>query len=121
MARQFTGSNNGRLLASAAYLRKRGWTSSDTISRAKADLMRAGFIFETVKGQRPNKASWYAITWQTLDRHPGFDPGAVELFRRGAYQSVPHVQLVPAKPTRDELYQRHRAPLKTGFLVRLAA
>lgn len=86
LARQFVRDNNGRLLASAAYLAKRGWKSADVTTRAKRDLLEAGFIHETVKGHRPNKASWYAVTWRALDRLPGFDPGAAEMFVRGAYQ-----------------------------------
>ena len=57
LARQFVRDNNGRLLASAAYLAKRGWKSADVITRAKRDLIEAGFVHETVKGHRPNKAS----------------------------------------------------------------
>lgn len=86
LARQFVRDNNGRLLASRAYLSKRGWNSPDVISRAKQDLLKAGFIHETVKGHRPNKASWYAVTWRSLDRLPGYDAGAAETFVRGAYQ-----------------------------------
>ena len=50
------------------------------------------FVFDNngrllaVKGHRPNKASWYAVTWQTLDKIAGFDLGATETFVRGAYQ-----------------------------------
>jgi hypothetical protein len=60
IAYQYTGDNNGRLLASKARLSTRGWNSSDVLSRAKNELMEARFIHETVKGHRPNKASWYA-------------------------------------------------------------
>lgn len=84
-ARQFVRDNNGRLLASAAYLSSRGWHSADVIARAKRQLIEAGFIHETVKGHRPNKASWYAVTWRALDRIAGFDPGAAASFERGAY------------------------------------
>lgn len=86
LARQYVRDNNGRLLVSRAYLAKRGWKSADVIQRAKDELLAAGFIHETVKGQRPNKASWYAITWYTLDRLPGYDAGAAETFERGAYR-----------------------------------
>ena len=85
-ARQFVRDNNGRLRSSYAYLSKRGWKSADVITRAKRELLDAGFIHETVKGQRPNKASWYAITWQALDRLPGYDIGAQVSFERGAYR-----------------------------------
>jgi hypothetical protein len=86
LARQFVRDNNGRLLASRAHLAPRGWKSADVIDRAKRQLIEAGFIFETVKGYRPNKASWFAVSWRALDRHPRYDAGAVELFERGAYR-----------------------------------
>jgi hypothetical protein len=107
MARQFVKDNNGRLLASGAYLRKRGWTSADVITRAKRELLAAGFIFETVMGQRPNKASWYAVTWQRLDKLKGYDEGASELFKRGAYAAGVPLQL---QRTREQLYEKWRKP-----------
>lgn len=85
-ARQFVRDNNGRLLASRVYLAGRGWKSADVIQRAKDELLAAGFIFETVKGQRPNKASWYAVTWRILNPHPGYDHGTAAAFERGAYR-----------------------------------
>jgi len=89
-ARQYVRDNNGRLLASYAYLLPRGWCSKDVITRAKRELIAAGFVHETVMGHRPNKAAWYAVTWRTLDKIPGYDFGAAEAFQRGAYrQGVP--------------------------------
>lgn len=108
LARQYNGNNNGRMLASHAHLSKRGWSSADTITRAKSQLLAAGYIYETVKGHRPNKASWYALTWQVLDRHPGFDPGAYESFKRGAFRPTPLLAVVPTKPSRADLYERWR-------------
>lgn len=63
VARQYVRDNNGRLLLSRDYMAKRGWKSSDMLTKAKRELLDAGFIFETVKGHRPSKASWYAVTW----------------------------------------------------------
>ena len=88
VARQFVKDNNGRLLISRAYMAKRGWKSSDTITNAKRQLLDGGFIYETVMGHRPNKASWYAITWMGLDKLPGYDVGAYEGFIRSAYLRV---------------------------------
>ena len=99
LARQFVRDNNGKLLLSAAYLAKRGWKSADVITRAKRELLAAGFIFETVKGQRPNRASWYAVTWRTLDKLPGYDIGAAQCFERGAYQRnrpLKNASLIPS-------------------------
>ncbi|RRD41130.1 hypothetical protein EII18_10735 [Comamonadaceae bacterium OH3737_COT-264] len=86
LARQYVGDNNGRLLLSLKYLRTRGLNSRDVITRGKAELIKAGLIHETVKGHRPNKASWYALTFYALDRIPGYDPGAAETFVRSAYR-----------------------------------
>ena len=96
-ARQFVRDNNGRLLASRAYLSKRGWGSADVIQRAKTELITAGFVHETVKGHRPNKAGWYAVTWRALDRIPGYDSGAAETFERGAYRK--NTPLIPPHGT----------------------
>jgi hypothetical protein len=103
IARQLRGDNNGSLLCSRAYMAPRGWTSSDMLTKAKRELLAAGFLHETVIGQRPNKASWYAVTWQTLDKLNGFDQGAAETFKRSAYQSA---AMAAPKPTRDELYRK---------------
>ena len=89
LARQWVRDNNGRLLASGAYLAKRGWKSADVITRAKRELIAAGFIHEMVKGHRPNRASWYAVTWRALDKLPGYDTGAAQCFERGAYRKAP--------------------------------
>jgi hypothetical protein len=98
IARQYVRDNNGRLLASRAYLAGRGWKSHDTISRALSELIAAGLIHQTVMGHRPNKASWYAVTWRTLDRIPGYDAGAAETFQRSAYtkQSLKNESLSPS-------------------------
>jgi hypothetical protein len=103
-ARQYVRDNNGRLLASGRYLRTRGWNSAGVIQRTKRELIDAGFIYETVKGHRPNKASWYAITWQDIDRHPGFDAGAFEGWKdaRSGYGKlknlmVKNARLIPSK------------------------
>jgi hypothetical protein len=103
-ARQYVRDNNGRLLASGRYLRTRGWKSAGVIQRAKQELIDAGFIYETVKGHRPNKASWYAITWQDIDRHSGFDAGAFEGWKdaRSGYAKssglkIKNTRLIPSK------------------------
>lgn len=110
IARQYVRDNNGRLLASRAYMAERGWKSADMLTKAKRELLEGGFIFETVKGHRPNKASWYAITWHPLDKHTEFDMGSVSAFKRSAYlQSAPLPTPKP-KPSRDELYRKWDKP-----------
>lgn len=99
VARQYVRDNNGRLLLSRDYMAKRGWKSSDMLTKAKRELLDAGFIFETVKGHRPSKASWYAVTWQTLDRHPGYDAGAVQCFKRSAYRETSPLKNAVLRPS----------------------
>lgn len=126
VARQLNFDNNGRLLLSRAFLAKRGWKSMDMLTKAKRELLEGGFIHETVQGHRPNKASWYAVTWQVLDRHPGYDVGAVETFERGAYRkgtplknavlSPPHgtgsAKTVPSHGTSSPAAVPHHGPIK---------
>lgn len=100
IARQFVRDNNGRLLASAAFLKKRGWKSNDVITRAKRELLNNGFICETVKGCRPNKASWYAVTWHALDKHKGYDSGVIAAFERSAYRNYSPEKISALKPSR---------------------
>lgn len=86
LARQCHGDDNGRLLLSRVHLAARGWKSADVIQRAKDELLEAEFIFQTVQGCRPNKASWYAGTWHKLGKIQGFDHGMERAFRQGAYR-----------------------------------
>lgn len=99
VAMQCHGDDNGRLLLSRAHLAKRGWKSADVIQRAKQELLDGGFIFETVKGCRPNKASWYAVTWRSLDKLPGYDQGVTVAFQRGAYLLAGAVKNAPLIPS----------------------
>ncbi|MFC0128668.1 hypothetical protein [Ralstonia solanacearum] len=95
IARQYRGYNNGRMIAALSYLKPRGWTSYDTINRAKRELLANGLIYETVKGCRPNKASWYACTWWGLDRLDGYDFAAEAGFVRAAYRDYKVEKLKP--------------------------
>lgn len=98
VARQFVKDNNGRLLLSGTYMATRGWKSNDTLTKCKVELLNAGLIFETVKGHRPNKASWYAVTWRKMDKIHGYDTGAEQLFVRGAYEKNMPVKIASLTP-----------------------
>ena len=98
VARQFVRDNNGRMLLSRVYMATRGWKSMDMLNKCKAELIEAGFIFQTVQGHRPNKASWYAVTWRALDKLPGYDAGAEKFFERGAYQKSQTVSGASLRP-----------------------
>jgi hypothetical protein len=88
IARQLSGSNNGRLVCTMRYMRKRGWCSNDTMIRARHELESAGLIVETRKGMRPNRAAWFAVTWAGLDWSPEMDIKC-EAFPRSAYAKLP--------------------------------
>ena len=85
IARQYTGSNNGRLVACTKYLKPMGWTSNDTITRAVGELKNAGLLIETRMGMRPNRAAWFALGWYTLDASDGMDIDAKH-YRTGQYK-----------------------------------
>jgi hypothetical protein len=93
-ARQ-VNNNNGQLIATRKYLLKRGWKSADVLNRAKKELLDAELIYETVMGHRPNKASWYAVTWYRLEKNDRYDAGVDRAFRRGMYRKNEIVKPVP--------------------------
>jgi hypothetical protein len=97
IAMQYTGRNNGRLVACAKYLQPLGWRSNDTIVRARRELLELGLLEETRKGARPNRAAWYALAWMALDETEGLDINP-KLYRTGAYRNAPgqNAGLVPA-------------------------
>lgn len=111
---QLADYNNGLLRCTLKQMRPRGFGSPATIAKAKKELLEAQLIYETYKGHRPNKASLYAVTWHSLHPNPKFDPGAYEDFRKGAYTDPP---VFKPKPTRQELYDRHRDPNKSACLT----
>lgn len=108
IARQLRGDNNGSLLCSRAYMATRGWKSADMLTKCKAELLACRLLYQTVMGHRPNKASWYAVTWMGLDQLRGYDEGAEKGFVRGAYKDR---ALPPPKPSREQLYERWRDPV----------
>lgn len=82
---QYTGNNNGKLLASINFMKEhRGWTSSTTLNRAITELLEKDLIAKTVQGHMPNKASWYALCCFALDDIPNLDIRTQE-FPRGRY------------------------------------
>lgn len=72
VARQWNGSNNGRLHASYSYCKVRGIGSKGTLQKAVAALISHGFLFRTrshgfVEGK--NIAASYALTWRPLTKN----------------------------------------------------
>lgn len=88
ISRQYTGSNNGKLVACMTALNPRGWTSNDTLQNARRELEAARLLVLTRRGARPNKAAWFALTWASLDYSPEMDEVSPASFPRGAYTTV---------------------------------
>ena len=85
ISRQYTGSNNGKLVACTKYLKPLGWNSHDTVSRALGDIKDAGLLIETRMGMRPNRAAWFALGWYALDVVDGIDMDP-KTYRTGQYR-----------------------------------
>ena len=72
---QYNGRNNGDLQAAFSLMQPRGWNSETTLTKAKKELLAAGFIVEMRKGKRPNLCSLFALTWRPLNPSPKHDFG----------------------------------------------
>jgi hypothetical protein len=99
IARQYSGANNGQLVACMSYLSKRGWTSNDTVTRARRELEAAGFLIQTRMGARPNRAAWFAATWWSIDWMPAMDIARTG-FERGLYRKSDPVPPLKSQPLR---------------------
>lgn len=78
--------NNGLLTAEKSKMRRLGWTSSDTLSNAKKELVRKEFLYVTRQGGLSNDATWYALTWRSLDESSGYDAGIANNFKIGSWK-----------------------------------
>lgn len=103
IARQYTSHNNGKLTACMKYLRPLGWTSVDTVTRAKGELLASGLLIETRKGGFPNRSAWYMLAWHDLDIAVGLDsePATYQRARRDYQQAsgagIKGVRLAPPR------------------------
>lgn len=73
LIRQHSGSNNGHLHLSFAWLETRGWKSRDVIQRAKAELMQRELLIQTRQGGLNIGASYFAVTWLRISNFVGLD------------------------------------------------
>ena len=72
MACQFKGGNNGDLCPAWTLMKKRGFCSKTTLSKAIKELLKAEMIILTRQGHFiKNKASLYALTWAPIDECSG--------------------------------------------------
>ncbi|MEJ7685683.1 MAG: hypothetical protein WKG52_01040 [Variovorax sp.] len=107
-ARQLRGDNNGMLLCSRAYMSERGWKSNDMLTKCRDELLSAKLIHQTVLGHRPNRASWYAVTWIGLDKLNGYDADLSSMFVRGSYRASTIKTQSLSRPTGQESGLLHR-------------
>jgi hypothetical protein len=95
IAKQLKRHNNGSLVACTKYLGPLGWRSKETVQRCLKDLLDSKLLHLTRQGGI-NSASWYAVTWQSLDTIKGMDDSA-RSFQRSAFDdrfSRPTIKLV---------------------------
>jgi hypothetical protein len=64
--RQYSGFNNGYLLACWEHMRERGWRSKETLALAVAEAEHHKLIERTRTGGR-NRPNRYALTWWPID------------------------------------------------------
>lgn len=121
LAMQYNTYNNGGLLASWRYMsEQRGWTSNGALAKAKKELIEHCLIVQTVQGLRPNKASWYGLTWYALDQLDGLEISP-QVWPRGAYAhwlppATPSQKRKPPPPeTREKYYQEVRLRRKPNI------
>ena len=112
VAAQYRGDNNGDLSIAWKLMQPRGWRSEATLHKVKRELLDAGFLYETRKGQRPNLCSLFALTWPLLDDCDKFDYGAKAGFTRNEFRfKAPLIVVTPPAgnraPTSPAVVAKH--------------
>lgn len=88
--------NNGHLHLSCKWLKSRGWSSNDSIQKAKLELLARGLIIKTREGGLNNGADKYALTWLPITNFVGLDIQSKD-YHLGAYQLLGPFARPPAK------------------------
>lgn len=96
LMRQHDGKNNGHLHLSCRWLKTRGWSSNDSIQKAKLELLTRGLIIKTREGGLNNGADKYALTWMAITNFVGLDIQAKD-YQPGAYQLLGPFAQPPTK------------------------
>lgn len=88
--------NNGHLHLSCKWLKSRGWSSNDSIQKAKLELLTRGLIIKTREGGLNNGADKYALTWMMITNFVGLDIQAKD-YQPGAFQLLGPFAQPPTK------------------------
>lgn len=67
---QYKGDNNGDLCAAWTLMKKRGWRSRDTLSKARRELLEGEWVTVTRQGGR-HVPTLYALTFYAIDECRG--------------------------------------------------
>tara|TARA_R110001592_G_scaffold38609_2_gene127297 strand:+ start:11573 stop:11998 length:426 start_codon:yes stop_codon:yes gene_type:complete len=73
-AYQYRGNNNGDLTAAWTVLKKRGWRSQHTVSKALRELQEANLVIcsrESVFHKTGGRCALFALTWLPINECPG--------------------------------------------------
>lgn len=94
IAAQYTGKNNGKLVACDSYLKPLKWNSNGTISNALKELKASGLLIQTRQGMKPpyKQVAWFALGWFGLDVTEGID------FSPRAYRRFVATPIKPLTP-----------------------
>ena len=105
LVRQLNGYNNGHLQLTTTWLRKRGWTSSDTISRATNELIESFLVVNTRQGGLNIGPSQFAVTWLAISNYQGLEMRP-EQYPRGRWALRESLPPLKSKKPQVQLSER---------------
>lgn len=99
LVRQHTGKNNGHFQLASGWLRRRGWTSSDMVQRAKVEVIARQLAIKTRLGGLNAGPDLWAVTWLPISDYAGLTEVSATTYHPGAWHFLnPPVPI----PKRDE-------------------
>ena len=112
LVRQLNGYNNGHLQLTTTWLRRRGWSSSDTINKSTKELIDSFLVIKTRQGGLNIGSSQFAVTWLQISNFHGLEIRERDYDRGKWTQKEP---LPPIKPKKPLVQNTDQATPTSGY------
>lgn len=98
LVRQHTGKNNGHFQLATGWLKRRGWNSSDTVQRAKVEVITRQLAIKTRLGGLNAGPDLWAVTWLPISDYAGLTEVRAMTYHPGAWHFLSPPLTIPRNP-----------------------
>lgn len=114
LVRQHTGKNNGHFQLATGWLRRRCWNSSDTVQRAKVEVIARQLAIKTRLGGLNAGPDLWAVTWLPISDYAGLTEVSAKTYHPGAWHFLNPPVPIPKRDERTAGRNSAVPPVGTG-------